>query len=77
MFFTNPRDILCCMAKKYTVIIEKDAVRLVKFRQELKDLPFFVLPISIGFLFEGKDRFNDLIINFIRDFRDRNDHHNE
>jgi len=65
------------VSDKIIVTTEKDAVRLVKFRQELKDLPFFVLPISIGFLFEGKDRFNDLIINFIRDFRNRNDHHNE
>ncbi len=62
---------------KIIVTTEKDAVRLVKFRQELKELPFFVLPISIAFLFEGKGRFNDLIINFIRDFKQSNNNHNE
>ncbi len=62
---------------KIILTTEKDAVRLVKFRQELKDLPFFVLPISIAFLFDSKNRFNDLIINFIRDFNNRNDNHNE
>lgn len=61
------------VSDKIIVTTEKDAVRLIKFRQELKDLPFFVLPISIGFLFEGKNRFNDLIINFIGDFKHRND----
>lgn len=60
-------------SNKIIVTTEKDAVRLVKYRLELKDLPFFVLPISVSFLFNSKDRFNDLIINFIRDFANRND----
>jgi tetraacyldisaccharide 4'-kinase len=62
---------------KLIVTTEKDAVRLIKFKQELKDLPFFVLPISVGFLFNGRDKFNDLIINFIRDFKNRTDNNNE
>ncbi len=57
---------------KIVVTTEKDAVRLVKYRQELRDLPFFVLPISIRFLFGDKDKFNNLIANFIRDFRHKN-----
>jgi len=59
---------------KMIVTTEKDAVRLMKFRQEIKDLPFYVLPISTGFLFNGKPKFNDLIINFISDFKKNNNH---
>jgi tetraacyldisaccharide 4'-kinase len=65
------------VSDKIILTTEKDAVRLIKFRQELKDLPFFVLPISTQFLFDGKNTFNDLIINFIRNFSNKNDHHNE
>ena len=59
---------------KLIVTTEKDAVRLMKFRQEIKDLPFYVLPISTGFLFNGKPKFNDLITNFISDFKKNNNH---
>lgn len=54
--------------EKIIVSTEKDAVRLVKYRQELKDLPFYVLPISVSFLFEAEQEFQTLISNFIRDF---------
>jgi len=56
------------------VTTEKDAVRLVKFRQELRDLPFYVLPISVGFLFGQAQEFRGLILNFIRNFG-KHEHH--
>jgi tetraacyldisaccharide 4'-kinase len=53
---------------KLMVTTEKDAVRLVKFRHELRDMPMYVLPISIHFLFEGEKVFQALISNFISNF---------
>jgi tetraacyldisaccharide 4'-kinase len=53
---------------KIILTTEKDAVRLLKFQQEMKDLPFFVIPIEPGFLFREEQRFIDLIVTFIRDF---------
>jgi tetraacyldisaccharide 4'-kinase len=52
-------------ADKLIITTEKDAVRLVKYRQELRDLPFYVLPISVQFLFGGEQEFRGLISNFI------------
>jgi tetraacyldisaccharide 4'-kinase len=54
--------------RKLILTTEKDAVRLVKFRQELAGLPFFVLPITPGFLFGDGPRFTELIITFINEF---------
>ncbi len=55
--------------KKIIVTTEKDAVRLVKFDQELKDLPFFVLPIGHHFLFGEAQSFIDIIGNFISTYK--------
>lgn len=55
-------------AEKMIITTEKDAVRLVKFGDELKDMPFYVLPISVSFLFAETKRFNELIVNFIESF---------
>ncbi len=54
--------------KKLIVTTEKDAVRLIKFRQELEEWPFYVLPITPGFLFGDEPRFSELIITFINTF---------
>ena len=54
--------------KKIILTTEKDAVRLIKFRQELEGLPFFVLPIAPGFLFDDEPRFTELIFKFIEGF---------
>ncbi len=54
--------------EKIIITTEKDAVRLVKFKEELSGLPFYVLPITVSFLFNETNRFNDLIINFIEGF---------
>jgi tetraacyldisaccharide 4'-kinase len=53
---------------KIILTTEKDAVRLVKFEQELKNLPFYVIPIESRFLFNEEQRFTDLIVKFIGDF---------
>ncbi|MEP6746232.1 MAG: tetraacyldisaccharide 4'-kinase [Bacteroidota bacterium] len=59
----------------YKIILttEKDAVRLVKFEQELADMPLYVVPIELEFLFNDAHRFNGLIGTFIKDFRKRTD----
>jgi tetraacyldisaccharide 4'-kinase len=53
---------------KIILTTEKDAVRLAKFSNELKDLPIYVMPITIQFLFNDESRFHDLITKFITNF---------
>jgi tetraacyldisaccharide 4'-kinase len=55
--------------KKIILTTEKDAVRLIKFQQELHDIPFYVLPIELQVLFDDGDRFNQLIGTFIGRWR--------
>jgi tetraacyldisaccharide 4'-kinase len=55
--------------KKIIITTEKDAVRLVKFEQELKELPVFVLPIGHHFLNGEAQSFLHLIVNFIQTFK--------
>jgi len=54
---------------KIILTTEKDAVRLVKFEQELKSLPFFVLPIETVFLFNEGRQFDASVTRFIREFK--------
>jgi tetraacyldisaccharide 4'-kinase len=54
---------------KIILTTEKDAVRLIKFKQALQDSPFYVLPIEPRFLFGEEDRFTDLIVKFITNFQ--------
>ncbi len=54
--------------KKIILTTEKDAVRLVKFDGELRDLPIYVIPIEPQFLFAGEQKFTDLIVTFITNF---------
>ena len=55
--------------QKIILTTEKDAVRLIKFEQELKDLPLYVLPIEPAFLFGDAGRFDNLVRDFIRNFK--------
>jgi tetraacyldisaccharide 4'-kinase len=55
--------------KKIILTTEKDAVRLVKFRQAIEGLPVYVVPIRHHFLFKDEDKFNKLITDFIRNFK--------
>ena len=54
---------------KFILTTEKDAVRLVKFSDELKDIPMYVLPIKHEFLFEEGDIFNSMVLDYVRNFR--------
>ncbi len=53
---------------KIVLTTEKDAVRLTKFRDEIKDMPFYVLPVRHRFLFEEAEIFNTIITKFINEF---------
>ena len=53
---------------KFIITTEKDAVRLTKFQEELKQLPFYVLPIKHSFLFDEGPQFDELILSFINGF---------
>jgi tetraacyldisaccharide 4'-kinase len=55
--------------QKMIVTTEKDAVRLLKFRQELDNLPLYVLPVRHGFLFNGGEQFNRQIIDYVENFQ--------
>ncbi len=50
---------------KLILTTEKDAVRLVKFVNEVKSLPLFVMPIEMQVLFNEEKRFTDIITTFI------------
>ncbi len=54
--------------RKIFITTEKDAIRLLKFGQELQHYPFYVLPISIRLLFGGQELFSGLISKFITSF---------
>ena len=53
---------------KLILTTEKDAVRLIKFTEQLALLPMYVLPIRHYFLFEEGEQFNELVTDFIRNF---------
>jgi tetraacyldisaccharide 4'-kinase len=57
--------------EKILLTTEKDAVRLQKFSQQLRDLPFFVMPIQPVFLFHEENQFTSLITTFIQEFPDQ------
>src|SRR3954470_22925887 len=54
---------------KFILTTEKDAVRLLKFSDQLHDLPLYVLPLKHRFLFDGGTQFNQLMHNFIAHFQ--------
>ncbi|HEY4154406.1 MAG TPA: tetraacyldisaccharide 4'-kinase [Puia sp.] len=56
---------------KIIITTEKDAVRLIKFSQQLEGLPLFVLPIQPVFLFHEETEFVRLITTFIQEFPDQ------
>ena len=59
---------------KFIITTEKDAVRLTKFQEELKSLPFYVLPIKHSFLFDEGPQFDELILSFINGFNTNMQH---
>lgn len=54
--------------KKIIITTEKDAVRLIKFKEELKKMPLFVLPVQHKFLFNEGVQFDKIINTFIETF---------
>jgi tetraacyldisaccharide 4'-kinase len=54
---------------KIILTTEKDAVRLVKFEEDLKDFPVYVLPIEHEFMFNDAAAFNNQVIEFIASFK--------
>lgn len=54
---------------KMILTTEKDAVRLAKFQNDITDLPLYVIPVRHRFLFEEGEKFNELVINFIKNFK--------
>ena len=55
--------------KKIMLTTEKDAVRLAKFREQLNDVPLYVIPLKHHFLFNEGDKFLSLVRNYIKDFK--------
>jgi tetraacyldisaccharide 4'-kinase len=55
--------------KKIILTTEKDAMRLLKFDNELDNLPLYVIPIEHRFLFNEGRMFDDIVINFIQNFK--------
>ncbi len=53
---------------KIILTTEKDAVRLIKFKDELANIPLFVIPISPLFLFNEGPQFDKMLVNFVRNF---------
>lgn len=56
-------------ANKIILTTEKDAVRLVKFNQEISFLPFYVIPLKHYFLFDEGHRFESILSDFILNFK--------
>lgn len=54
---------------KIILTTEKDAVRLEKFISEMGELPLYVIPIRHRFLFGEGERFNQLLEDFIINFK--------
>ena len=54
---------------KLIITTEKDAVRLIKFKEQLDGLPLYVLPIQHKFLFDEDEKFNKTVVDFITTFK--------
>jgi tetraacyldisaccharide 4'-kinase len=55
--------------KKIILTTEKDAMRLLKFEQELAGVPFYVIPIEPYFLFDEGTMFDGIVLKFIENFK--------
>ena len=57
---------------KYILTTEKDAVRLMKFKDDMVHMPVYVLPIKPVFLFNEGEAFDNAVIDFIQNFTTTN-----
>lgn len=55
-------------SQKIIITTEKDAVRLLKFSDQLQNMPVYVLPIRHRFLFDEGKQFDEIMVNFIKNF---------
>ena len=53
---------------KIIITTEKDAVRLLKFKDELQSLPIYVIPVSHFFLFNQEEELKNEISDFVHQF---------
>lgn len=56
---------------KIILTTEKDAVRLAKFENDLKDFPVYVFPMRHKFMFGEENIFEGLINNFVLKYKSR------
>lgn len=54
---------------KMILTTEKDAVRLIKFHNDINELPLYIIPVQHRFLFSEGGRFDELVINFVKEFK--------
>lgn len=54
---------------KLILTTEKDAMRLVKFTEELHELPIYVVPIRHRFLFDEGEQFDQQVIQYLHQFK--------
>jgi len=54
---------------KIIITTEKDAVRLLKFKNEMIDMPIYVLPVKHHFLFNESNDFNKQVLDFIDSYK--------
>lgn len=55
--------------EKIILTTEKDAVRLDKFKEEISDIPLYILPVRHRFLFNEGKLFETQVENFIVNFK--------
>ena len=55
--------------KKIILTTEKDAMRFLKFEQQVAGMPFYVIPIEHKFLFDEGSFFDSIVIKFIQNFK--------
>ncbi|HEX2609121.1 MAG TPA: tetraacyldisaccharide 4'-kinase, partial [Flavisolibacter sp.] len=58
--------------KKILLTTEKDAMRLLKFTEEITGMPFYVIPIEPKFLFHQGTDFMGKVVHFIDNFKQSN-----
>ena len=57
------------VTNKIILTTEKDAMRLMKFRTELEELPMYVIAIRHCFLFGGERKFVEAVTDFVSNFK--------
>ena len=53
---------------KFILTTEKDAVRFLKFSEQLHEMPLYVIPVKHRFLYNEGQKFNEKVVRFIKEF---------